>query len=80
MIDEEKKTAKITIEYNRITKIKANPEFNVGYEYVTRDYSEKLTIDRESETLEYFRKNCNGICSDFDKEQEKICDKCRYNS
>lgn len=56
MIDEEKKTAKITIEYNRITKIKPNPEFNVGYEYVTWDYSEKLTIDRESETLEYFRK------------------------
>lgn len=56
MIDEEKKVAQITIEYNRITKIKPNLRLDVGYEHVTWCYSEKLTIDRKSETLEYFRK------------------------
>lgn len=54
--DRQDKIERLTIEYNRITKIKQNPNYNVGFEYVTWNYSEKVTLDRESETLEYFRR------------------------
>ena len=59
---ERKKVTRITVEYNRVTKIEPNPILDVDYEYITWDYSEKLTIDRESETMEYFRRigtNCD---------------------
>jgi len=54
--DRQDKITRLTIEYSRTTKIKSNPEHNVPYEFVTWNYAEKITIDRESETLEYFRR------------------------
>lgn len=54
--DRQDRIERITIEYNRITKIKPNPNHKVNYEFITWDYSEKVTLDRESETLEYFRR------------------------
>lgn len=51
------KIDRITIEYSRVTKYdKPKDLSNADYEYITWDYSEKLTIDRETETIEYFRK------------------------
>ncbi len=46
---------KIAIDYRRVTKIKPKEPFNADIEYVTWDYSEHLTIERESETLEHIR-------------------------
>ena len=44
----------VTIDYHRVTKIKPKiiPE-GATWEYATWDYSEKLVLDRESETLEH---------------------------
>jgi len=51
------KIDRITIEYSRVTKYDKPKDLNnADYEYITWDYSEKLTIDRETETIEYFRK------------------------
>ena len=48
---------RITIEYSRVTKYDKPKELSDNeYDYITWDYSEKLTIDRETETIEYFRK------------------------
>lgn len=47
---------KITVDYRRITKLEDGPEPNSSCEnYVTWDYSEQLTVDREDETLSYVR-------------------------
>lgn len=55
--DAQDKIDRITIEYSRVTKYdKPKDLSNADYEYITWDYSEKLTIDRETETIEYFRK------------------------
>ena len=45
---------RVTIDYHRVTKIKPKiiPE-GATWEYATWDYSEKLVLDRESETLEH---------------------------
>ncbi|OQA70186.1 MAG: hypothetical protein BWY37_00491 [Firmicutes bacterium ADurb.Bin262] len=45
---------KITVSYHRITKIKPNeiPE-DATWEFITWDYSEQISIDRQSEILEY---------------------------
>ena len=62
MTSKEKIVSKITIDYNRITKIEAHRIPNANYEYVVWDYAEKLIIDRQSETMEYIRKigeNCD---------------------
>jgi len=54
--DRQDKITKLTIDYRRITKIKPKDNHGGNYEYVTWDYSEKVTFDRDSETLEYFRR------------------------
>lgn len=47
---------KITLDYHRITKIKPGqkPE-GATWEFVTWDYTERLIIDREAETLEHIQ-------------------------
>lgn len=51
---------KIAIDYRRVTKIKPKEPFNPDIEYVTWDYSEHLTIDRASETLEHIQNIGSG--------------------
>lgn len=46
---------RITVDYHRITKIKPKQPFSETVEYVTWDYSEKLILNRESETLEHIQ-------------------------
>lgn len=48
------KITRLTVEYNRVTKIIPKEPIEAGV--VTWDYAEKLTIDRASETFEYFRR------------------------
>lgn len=52
---------RITVDYHRVTKIKPKviPE-NVSWDYVTWDYTEKLVIDRKSETLEHIQNIGSG--------------------
>ncbi len=48
---------RITIEYSRVTKYEKPKELSdADYEFITWDYKEKLTIDRQTETVEYFRR------------------------
>ena len=55
--DTQDKIDRITIEYSRVTKYDKPKELSDNdYDHITWDYSEKLTIDRETETIEYFRK------------------------
>ena len=55
--DTQDKIDRITIEYSRVTKYDKPKELSDNeYDYITWDYSEKLTIDRKTETIEYFRK------------------------
>ena len=55
--DTQDKIDRITIEYSRVTKYDKPKELSESdYDYITWDYSEKLTIDRKTETIEYFRK------------------------
>ena len=53
---------RITVDYRRVTKIKPKdiPE-GATWEYVTWDYTEKLVIDRESETLDHVQK-IGSVC------------------
>ena len=53
--------SKIDIHYHRHTKIMpgVKPE-GVTWEYVTWDYNERLTLNRESETIEHFREIGSG--------------------
>lgn len=46
---------KIVIDYRRVTKIKPKKLFNPNIEYVNWDYSEQITIDRKTETLEHIQ-------------------------
>lgn len=46
---------RITVDYHRVTKIKPKQPISETAEYVTWDYSEKLILDRESETLEHIQ-------------------------
>lgn len=47
---------KITLDYHRITKIKpAQKTEGAEWKYLTWDYSERLVIDRETETLEHIQ-------------------------
>lgn len=52
---------RVAIDYHRVTKIKPKiiPE-GATWEYATWDYSEKLVLDRESETLEHTQNIGNG--------------------
>lgn len=54
---------RITVDYHRVTKIipKGVPE-GVSLDHVTWDYSEKLTIDRNTDTIEHIQKIGSG-CS-----------------
>lgn len=51
---------RITVDYHRITKIKPKQSLSEITEYVTWDYTEKLILDRESETLEHIQNIGSG--------------------
>lgn len=51
---------RITVDYRRITKIKPKQSLSETTEYVTWDYTEKLILDRESETLEHIQNIGSG--------------------
>ena len=52
---------RVTIDYHRITKIKPKTvSEGATREYVTWDYTEKLVLDRESETLEHIQNIGSG--------------------
>lgn len=58
---------KITLDYHRITKIKPKEVLgNETLEFVTWDYTERLVIDREMETLEHIQ-NIGTGCRVFRK-------------
>ena len=52
---------KVEVEYHRTAKIKPDyiPE-GATWEYVTWNYNEKLSIDRETETMEHYRELGSG--------------------
>ena len=49
------KITRICVDYHRITKIKPKQPISETVEYVTWNYSEKLILDRKSETLEHIQ-------------------------
>lgn len=51
---------RVTIDYHRITKIKPKTPVSDTAEYATWDYTEKLVLDRESETLEHIQNIGSG--------------------
>lgn len=51
---------RVTIDYHRITKIKPKQPISETAEYMTWDYSERLVLDRESETLEHIQNIGSG--------------------
>ncbi len=51
---------RVTIDYHRITKIKPKNPVSDTVEFVTWNYSEKLVLDRESETLEHIQNIGSG--------------------
>lgn len=57
---------RITVDYHRITQIKPKQPVSEGVEFVTWDYTEKLILDRESETLEHIQ-NIGSGCTVFRK-------------
>lgn len=52
---------RITIDYHHVTKIKPKQPVSESAEYVIWNHSEKLVMDRESETLEYIQ-NIGSSC------------------
>lgn len=81
--DLEDRITKITIEYNRITKYdKTNGVNDSDYDYITWDYSEKLTIDREVEFASKTSKFIitmafiNGFLT---SEDASVVDRCRQS-
>ena len=54
------KVNKITIEYNRVAKIKPKELISESQEYITWDYKESLTIDRKTETIEHIQNIGSG--------------------
>lgn len=53
--DKPDRVERVTIDYHRVTKIKPKSPPSEGVEYLTWDYSEKLVLDRQSETLEHIQ-------------------------
>lgn len=51
---------RIVIEYHRITKMKPKRPVSKNIDIVTWDYSERLTIDRKTNTLEYVQRIGSG--------------------
>ncbi len=51
---------KLVIDYHRVTKIKPKVPFNPEIEYATWDYSEHITLDRVSESLEHIQNIGSG--------------------
>ena len=51
---------RVTIDYHRITKIKKKDSIPEIGEYFTWDYSERLILDRESETLDHIKRIGSG--------------------
>lgn len=59
--DKPDRVDRITVDYHRVTKIKPKDVLeDMGWDYVTWDYTEKLVIDRESETLEHIQNIGSG--------------------
>ena len=54
------KVDRITIDYQRITKIKPKQPISETVEYVTWNYVERLVLDRKSETLEHIQNIGSG--------------------
>jgi hypothetical protein len=46
---------RVTVDYHRVSKIKPKQPLSENVEYVTWDYTERLVLDRESETLEHIQ-------------------------
>ena len=51
---------RITVDYHRITKTKPRQSHSEATEYETWDYTEKLILDRKSETLEHIQQIGSG--------------------
>lgn len=51
---------RVTVDYHRITKIKSQQPVSETAEYVTWDYTERLVLDRESETVEHIQNIGSG--------------------
>ena len=51
---------KLVIDYRRVTKIKPKVPFNPEIEYATWNYSEHITLDRASESLEHIQNIGSG--------------------
>lgn len=51
---------RVSVEYRRVTKTKSGQPLPNGTEYVTWDYSEKLVVDRHTETLEHIQNVGSG--------------------
>lgn len=51
---------RVTIDYHRITKMKPKQPISETVEYVTWDYTERLVLDRKSETLEHIQNIGSG--------------------
>lgn len=49
------KVNRITVDYHRVTKIKQKQPLYETSEYLTCDYTERLVIDREKESIEYIQ-------------------------
>ena len=56
----EDRIEKIVIDYRRVTKIKLKEPINPHIEYATWDYSEHITLDRASESLEHIQNIGSG--------------------
>lgn len=51
---------RVTIDYHRVTKIKSKHPISENAEYMTWDYTERLVLDRESETIEHIQNIGSG--------------------
>lgn len=49
------KVDRITVDYHRVTKLEQIKPFSKKLECLIEDYTEKLVVDRESESIEYIR-------------------------
>ncbi len=54
------KVNRIIVEYRHVTRIKPKQHIESITEYITGDYTEKLIIDRESETIEHVQNTGTG--------------------
>ena len=55
--DKPDRVERVVVDYHRVTKVKPTPE---DAEYTTRDYTEQLVLDRQSDTLEHIQNAGTG--------------------